>query len=63
MMPILTKSLSVVQVAVYIGAALMFLFVALLFGAQIFPFSSAKKVEAELARQEDQQECIGDDSG
>lgn len=36
MMPILTKSLSVVQVAVYIGAGVMFLFVALLFGAQTF---------------------------
>jgi hypothetical protein len=52
MMPILTKSLSVVQIAVYIGAGLMFLFVALLFGAQTFPYSSAIKVQAEISRQE-----------
>lgn len=63
MMPILTKSLSVVQVAVYIGAGLMFLFAALLFGSQTFPFSSAKKVEAEIARQENQQQSDGDDNG
>ncbi|WP_323815671.1 hypothetical protein [Cellvibrio sp. NN19] len=58
MMPILTKSLSVVQVAVYIGAGLMFLFVALLFGAQTFPYSSAIKVQAEISRQENNENCL-----
>ena len=51
MMPILIKPLTVVQALVFVGVGLDFLFAAMLFGSQTFPFSSAIKVRSELEEQ------------
>lgn len=63
MMPIWSKPISFVQAVVYVGAGLIFLFAAMLFGSQTFPYSSAIKVRAEISRQENQQRSDGDDNG
>lgn len=63
MMPIWSKPISFIQAVVYVGAGLIFLFVAMFFGYQTFPYSSAIKVRAEISRQENQQQSDGDDNG